>query len=378
MFDKCRANKITQIYMEKYADLKELMEARDDEKRVTEELLSMDSLLNVYVEPTNRCNLRCLFCARENMKRDFDMLDFDTFKKVVDGLPAGTYLTVTGNGEPTLNVRIYDMISYAAQKGMFVSIITNGCTLNAKNRKRLIESGISRIQISFQALDKKEDEAIMEGVVFERELLNILKLIYEIRRSGKNIFITITKVDIEESRDSAEVTKKFWERMPIDNYYEGKYLSLQTDSKKYEKNTIYKGGYRPCADPWIEIKINANGDVNPCPQDFSNKYVIGNVNESSIQDILNSKEAKQFRRASLLGDMEFLDEIGYCCKDCNTWNEAEYNIEDFMKDTMLIRLGLVIHELGGERPANTEFLQKAIEALEAGETDLANTLMKEE
>ncbi len=161
------------------------------------------------------------------------------------------------------------------------------------------------------------------------------------------------------------------------NYYEGKYLSLQTDSKKYDKSKKCTGDYRPCADPWIEIKINANGDVNPCPQDFSNKYVIGNVNESSLEDILNSDKARRFRKASLLGDMEFLDEIGYCCKDCNTWSEAEYNIEDFMKGSMPIRMGLVIHEIAGDRPANTDFLQKAIRALEEGETDLANTLMKE-
>ncbi len=216
MFDKCRANEITRIYMEKYADLKKIMEIRNGKGEITEDTFSINSLLNVYIEPTNRCNLSCIFCARENMKRDFHMLDFETFKRVVDGLPRGTYLTVTGNGEPTLNVKIYDMISYAASKGMFVSMITNGCTLNAKNRKRLIESGISRVQISFQALDKEQDEAIMKGVVYERELLNILKLIYEVRMSRKNIFITITKVDIEESQDSAEVTKKFWERMPID------------------------------------------------------------------------------------------------------------------------------------------------------------------
>ncbi len=378
MFDKYRANGITRIYMEKYAHLKELMKIRNEKLRITDDLLNVDSMLNVYIEPTNRCNLNCIFCARENMKRDFDMLDFEAFQKTIDSLPKGTYLTLTGNGEPTLNVRIYDMISYAAEKGMFVSIITNGCTLNEKNRKKLIESGISRIQISFQALDKEVDEAIMQGVVYERELLNILKLIYEIRTSRKNIFISITKVDIEESRSSAEITKKFWEKMPIDNYYEGRYLSLQTDSGKYKEEN--EEIYLPCADPWITVKVNANGDVNPCPQDFSNKYVIGNINKDSLGSLLNSEKAKKFRMASLTGDMDFLNDIGYCCKNCNTWRKTGggYSIEDCMQCALPIRMGLVIDEISGNKPTHIQFLIKAINVLETGKADSLVDLVEKE
>lgn len=103
---------------------------------------------------------------------------------------------MTGNGEPTINPNIYQMISYASQKGMFVSLITNGSTLNEINRKKLISSGISRLQISFQSIDKKTDEQIMIGTVFERELINILKLIYNIRLNNKKIYISISTVDI--------------------------------------------------------------------------------------------------------------------------------------------------------------------------------------
>lgn len=48
------------------------------------------------------------------------------------------------------------MIKYASAKGMVISLITNASALNESNRKKLINSGISRIQLSFQALDKKQ------------------------------------------------------------------------------------------------------------------------------------------------------------------------------------------------------------------------------
>ncbi len=378
MFDKYRANEITKVYMEKYAGLKHLLHIRDNMEEMGDDDLKITSMLNVYVEPTNRCNLNCIFCARENMKRDFEMLKFDTFMKAVDGLPRGSYITFTGNGEPTLNVDVYDMIRYASDKGMFVSIITNACALNESNRKKLINSGVSRIQLSFEALDKNTNEKIMRGSVYEKQLLNMLLLIKDIRDNDKKIYICISRVNMQESAQFADVTKKFWEKMPIDNYYEGAYLSMQTDSAIYEKTEITEE-YRPCANPWIAVKVNASGTVNPCALDWSSKFIVGNVNDSPLPEILNSPKAIEFRKAVLAGNMDYLDEIGYGCKNCNTWTKCvKGDIAGVMEGSLPIRLGLVINEIAGDKPANTEFLNKAIALLESGETDLINTLMRTE
>lgn len=377
MFDKYRANALTRLYMEKYTELKHLLELNEHPEVIKDEDLKVESLLNVYIEPTNRCNLSCTFCARENMGRNLDMLDMQSFRNIIDSLPEGSYITLTGHGEPTVNVRIYDMISYANRKGMFVSLITNASALNAENRKRLVDSGISRIQLSFQSLDKQTNERIMKGTVFQRELLHILKLICEIRKAKKNIYISISRVNIADSVGYAEITKRFWEKIPVDNYYEGELLSLQNESKMFHK-TRENIQYLPCANPWITAQINADGNVTACALDWSAKYVLGNVKEQSLNAIQNSKEAIKFRRALLVGDWDYLENIGYgCCKDCNTWRkEVNGNIQGVMESSLPVRLGLVIHELSGDRPADTEFLERVIALLESGETDLIHTLME--
>lgn len=102
MFEKYRANALTRLYLEKYAELKRLLELREHPEEIKDEDLHVDSLLNVYIEPTNRCNLNCAFCARETMNREFAMLDLQSFQRVIDSLPKGTYVTLTGHGEPTM------------------------------------------------------------------------------------------------------------------------------------------------------------------------------------------------------------------------------------------------------------------------------------
>ena len=376
MFDKYKAKDITISYMEKYAQLKHLLELKEHPEKITEEDLKINQFLNIYFEPTNRCNLNCAFCARENMEREFDMLEFDAFKRTIDSLPRGTYITMTGNGEPTLNVCIYDMIKYASAKGMVISLITNASALNESNRKKLINSGISRIQLSFQALDKKTNEEIMKGSLYERDLLNMLKLIQEIRLAKKEIYISISRVDIPETAEYKAVTRKFWEQMPIDNYYEGTLLSLQSDSKMFVEGDLKD--YRPCASPWISIKIAANGDVAGCHQDFSNKYILGNIYQNTLMEIVNNIEAIKYRKALLIGDWDYLDSIGYSgCRYYNTWGSiVRQDIKVILENNIPVRMGLVIQEIAADKPENIEFLNKAVDCLEAGKIDLISELME--
>ncbi len=377
MFDKYKANDITKLYLDKYRQLVKIWELKDLPDNIKDEDLQLNSLLNIYIEPTNRCNFNCVFCARDNMTRTYDMMDLPLFQQIIDNIPKGSYITLTGHGEPTLNVHIYEMITYAAQKKMFVSLITNGSTLNKANREKLIQSGISRIQLSFQSLDKNTNDSLMGGI-FERDLLNILSLIYEVRQAKRNIYLSISRVNIEESDAYADVTKKFWQQLPIDNYYEGELLSLQTESGMFHIQS--KDYYLPCATPWIDVHVNADGSVPACLQDWNNRYLLGNVKDNSLMDILNSAEALKFRKALLLGDWEYLERIGYSgCRACNCWHEeAKGCIRDVFNENIPIRIGLVIDEIAGRRPGNVEFLKKAISMLESGETDFIHTLMQED
>lgn len=80
MFNKYKANTITNIYLNKYAELKHMLEIKNNE--ISDKELQINSLLNIYIEPTNRCNFNCVFCARENMSRKCMKIDFDVFKNL--------------------------------------------------------------------------------------------------------------------------------------------------------------------------------------------------------------------------------------------------------------------------------------------------------
>lgn len=346
MINKTKTRNIINIYNKKFYQLKRIKELYYSENKVNENLLENDSVLNIYIEPTNNCNMNCYYCARENSEREISYLTFNEFKNIIDPLPRGTYITLTGNGEPLLNKKIYKMINYASESGIFVSIITNGSVLTDSNSQKLINSGVSRVQISFDSIKPEIYNKMKPGVDFNKTLLKVLRFIYKVRKSESNIFITISTVMTEEVKKYAEESKNYWTQLPIDNYYEGPLLSLQTDSKGYKKIDFEDEGWKPCIDPWIVLKVNADGGVNSCPMDFSSKYEIGNLKQNNIFEIMNSKKAVDLKNALLNYNIEFFKEINYHCHKCKTWTDSiGYNINNFIEQHLPIRLGLVVEEI---------------------------------
>lgn len=366
---------IIELYKNKYDQLSKILKKWEQKEPLNDEDFTVDGFLNIYIEPTNLCNYNCIYCARENSNRETQFMTLDNFKNIIDGLPSGSYITVVGNGEPTLNVDIYKMVAYASDKGMVVSLITNGSTMNEKNARKLLECGISRIQFSCDTIDKEVHERVMVGANFERAIGNIIRFIYLARVELKiPIYISISTVMIDEVIKVKDEAKDFWSKMPIDNYYEGELLSLQTNSGSYDEIEKKEEKYKPCITPWIALKINSDGTVSGCHQDFDNKFIIGDINTEEFKDIINSYKAKAIKKALFTEDKHFFKVLGYNCDRCNTWSSRiGFNIEDFLSGNFKVREKLMLKEIDPNKQYaedTIEFLLKQYANIENGIYDL--------
>ena len=93
------------------------------------------SSLNTYpneinIEPTNKCNMKCKFCARHNLTRANCDMDFTKFCDITDEVKEHTdAFKFIGIGEPLLHPNIAEMIEYAHSKGITTYLTTNGLKL---------------------------------------------------------------------------------------------------------------------------------------------------------------------------------------------------------------------------------------------------------
>ena len=114
-------------------------------------------------EVSSHCWMRCKYCwlgaCHISDHRDHKFMELDTFKALIDDVAVfGPRVTMAGCGEPLANNKVYDMIRYAADHGLMVSLFTNALNLNDTNTQRIFESGLYRINLSLDSTDPGEFE----------------------------------------------------------------------------------------------------------------------------------------------------------------------------------------------------------------------------
>lgn len=288
---------------------------------------------NIYIEPTNACNLKCRFCARggDNYYRKPGVMQLEEFKKLIDKLVENDWyspLSFSGHGESLLHKDLIPMIKYAKEKGFNVSLISNSTFLTEEKIKGLLESGLDRFQTMFDSMDKESYESLRVGSNFEKTKANLIKLIEMNEEAGHPLFVSLGLVHTSINKDKEE-TKKFWNSLPIDNFYHSPLFSLQADSGLYsEAIKIMETGKKGiCITPFITITVLYNGDVTLCALDFNAKWVTGNIFKDSMEEIWNGEKAQRLRKAMLDDDTGFFKETEHNCHKCNTPYIEEYTKE---------------------------------------------------
>ena len=80
--------------------------------------------------------------------------------------------------------------------------------------------------------------------------------------------------------------------------------------KSYEPNL-------PCVALWSLMVFFTNGDVPLCNVDYNNKFPTGNIMNSSIKEMWNSKIMQNRRKLHMNSDKK----SNKICKDCNVWDQ---------------------------------------------------------
>ena len=128
----------------------------------------------VQIEPVGQCNLACRMCPvalREEKPPAF--MPLDEFCRLIDQFPQITELHLQGLGEPLLHPRFFDMVRYAAQRGIEVSTNTNLTALSPRRAAQCVTSGLARLHVSLDAADAAIYEEIRIGARFAKVLRNL-------------------------------------------------------------------------------------------------------------------------------------------------------------------------------------------------------------
>lgn len=296
----------------------------------------------LWIEPTNKCNLECIICPNRMIpKEDMGFMKWDLFKKIVNEVKDFvSIIALYMRGESLLHKDIFNMIRYIKQYNLKCILHTNVTLLNKENSKKLLNSGIDYVSLSFNGYDKETYERIRKNAKFEVVLNNIINLLKEKKGRGKKapyIALQTLITGIENYGYEKLMADEFYNKIKKEEINEinikraqswGNHLS-KTDKFKIPKLGEY---YSPCPYLWAFVGVSWNGDVVPCCVDFLPDHTLGNVYEKSLKQIWNDSPYKILR--SKMIDQTYW-EIKRNCLNCHMlWS----NKKKFGYPTSLLRL----------------------------------------
>lgn len=272
-----------------------------------------------FLELTNHCNLRCSMCPRPTLQRDLGYMDWDLYCHTIDSIArlGGWYVGLNRFGESLLYPRFVDAVRYAKAAGIMQAVVvTNGTLLKRDLAAQILESGLDQLLISLDTLDRETFESSRRGAKLDEVVANIDRIIeMRAQRGAQKPHIVINSVMVHE--DLAQIRAlfgKYCDRVdrislkPCARYGEGQ--DLPTDGVRRRR-------WRTCTQPWERLNIFWNGDATVCCGDVEGELVMGNVRDTSLQELwLTNRRTLQIRQLHYRHEFDALP----VCQRCDATN----------------------------------------------------------
>lgn len=283
--------------------------------------IPLEAPYSIFIDPSSYCNFRCSFCMNQHIERP-KIMDKALFEKIIDDLQEFENKVKTirlyGFGEPLLNINFCHFVEYAKKSSKVISVdtTTNASLLNSELIRKIVDSGIDRINISIEAVGTENYRKFTRNnrVTYE----GIIKNIEELFKLKKDIVI-FTKIngDYLDEVSKQEFIATF---SPISDGCDIEHtMSCWRDFDVAEVNTevgIYGQPLKEvmvCPYVFYSFLIHADGTASACFLDWNKQLVIGNADNESVKSLWGSPKLNDLRRIMISKERKSYA----ACKKCN-------------------------------------------------------------
>lgn len=296
-----------------------------------------------FIESTNICNLKCKFCIQHTMKRSKSHMSMEIFRRIIDSIYSSygfvSLIDLSGQGEPLMVPHIYDMIKYAKDKGCeSLRIQTNATLLSEDVSRKLIASGMDKINFSFGSHKKDIYEKTQINGDFEKTLRGIVRFL-EIKKEQErwDLDVTISTVQYKDYACNVDEYLEVFSKLPFNRVKINKFHPwLWTyDSPYYEKmKNVPHEKWCVCKAPWRIFSFKRDGMAMACNDDWEDHYTVGNINDSSVEELWNGDRMQAFRRAHVEKEYQLIGPIDQnMCLSCGEmWMDPKENGATYPQD----------------------------------------------
>jgi MoaA/NifB/PqqE/SkfB family radical SAM enzyme len=287
--------------------------------------------IQVQIEITNNCNLRCNMCPVDDFKLPRENMKYEVFKKIVEAIPYVKFVIPNGWGEPFIHPDFQKIVDLLKNNEHKIKLTTNGLLLDNQNA---IETAMKIDYLAFSVDEIYKNVSNIGHCWNDQTIANRIREIIKIRnqKGVKKPYISIQQVIYSGNKDTVNVIQfaselkadrvniirpftKFnpslassWEeRSAIYKTAEklGKKLNIRIDMFEYAffdgyKRFLWKyfkwlfGFNKWCPRLYDFVYITIDEKVTPCCE--LPRYIVGDLKTQSLEEIWNGNAMKNYRK----------------------------------------------------------------------------------
>lgn len=323
--------------MKKLKVLKEplMLKGWDIKTKEAKEFRDREEIFMAYMDMTAACDLHCTYCQARSGKALPNELDLEERKRVIDefaqmGCKA---IHIAGQGEPTLDPYLWDILEYINEKEMTPVVFTHGANLTRETIKKLKSLNTSLIIKIHSFKPEVQDKLVgLKGYTQKREAV-LEMLIEEKYNEGNPTMLGVDTVLTYDNKDELETIFRYCREHNIFpefktmitanragkvvNKYQLSAEDVKEIAEKFAKIDKEEYGYvwevTPPYIAWTcnfyygHIYVNIIGDIYPCVG-FTMNDPIGNIRNMSVKDAYNTELMFKIRNIDKL--------LEGACKEC--------------------------------------------------------------
>lgn len=270
--------------------------------------------LQIDVELNAGCNMACPFCIHGYQKIENNLLDRAKFEKILKEAVIIGVKSVKFNyiNEPMLRKDLEEIIRWTKDQGIInIYMVTNGTLLTPKRRQSLMQSGLTKLFVSLDAITEDTYNRQRLSGQFNKVVTNVLAFIKERNEIGQQFpLVRVSFLRNQINKHEEKAFQEFWQD-------KADLIAFQKMNEIPDRKTSLtiadaEMPSKGCDLPFKQLVIDDDGEILPCCKLAGKKLPIGKIDIMTLQEAWDSSKMKHLRRIHSTKEWQNHD----ICRNC--------------------------------------------------------------